>query len=188
MRIRPARRPYESLRVMVVDDHARVRHGLCIFLSTCSGIEVVADAGSGVEALERFEETCPDVVIMDLTTPGMDSPVITSRMKELSPSTRIIALSSHNDPGLEQRALEAGATCCVVKESSTAALVEAVRPAHGGRLESVAHMMFVQEETGISTERESRAITDGRGDGSDYDGVVNPNGKSATEEVETTAR
>jgi two-component system, NarL family, response regulator LiaR len=181
MKSRPARRPYESLRVLVVDDHAWVRHGLRLFLSTCNGIEVVADAGSGSEALERFVETQPDVVVMDLTAPGMDSPVVTSRMKELLPTTRIIALSSDDDPDLEQRALEAGATCCVSKESSVAALVDAVGGVPAGRPESGPYMTFVQEKTGASTELQSRAFSDGRSVASEYDGPVNANEKSATE-------
>ena len=120
----------ESIRVMVVDDHARVRQGLRLFLSTCPGIEVIAEACDGGEALRRFAETRPDVVVMDLGTPGMDSPVMTLHMKRLCPASQIVALASFRDPDMERRALEAGAACYVAKDSSTATLLEAIRAAH----------------------------------------------------------
>jgi two-component system, NarL family, response regulator LiaR len=145
-------RPFKLIRVMVVDDHARVRHGLRLFLSTCPGIEVVAAAGDGAEALKLFAAACPDVVIMDLATPGMDSLVVTSRMKELRPASKIITLASFVDAEMEHRALEAGAARCVVKDSSAGALVEAIR--EGCRRTGNGHMTFVQAKSGVSAELE----------------------------------
>ena len=133
---------------MVVDDHARVRQGLRLFLSTCPEMEIVAEAGGGAEALAHFARVLPDVVIMDLRTPGMDSPVVTRLMKRLNPSSQIIALANEVDPDMERRALIAGALCCVAKDSSAGALVEAIHRARG--VECGGPMTFIQVKTGTS--------------------------------------
>jgi two-component system, NarL family, response regulator LiaR len=135
-----------AIRVMLVDEHARVRQGLRLFLSTCSHIQVVAEAGSGSEALLRFADACPDVVVMHLNTPGMDSPVVTFRMKELSPDSQIIALANESDPDMERRSLSAGAVCCVLKDSSAGALVAAIYEAHANA--TLRNMTFIQAKTG----------------------------------------
>jgi two-component system, NarL family, response regulator LiaR len=136
------------IRVMVVDDHARVRQGLRLFLSTCPEMEIVAEAGGGAEALAHFARVLPDVVIMDLRRPGMDSPVVTRLMKRLNPSSQIIALASEVDPDMERRVLTAGALCCVVKDSSAGALVEAIHRARSGEYGDP--MTFIQVKTGAS--------------------------------------
>jgi DNA-binding NarL/FixJ family response regulator len=119
-------RSSEPIRVMIVDQHSRVRQGLRFFLSTCAHIEVVAEAGNGSEALQRFAETFPDVVLMDLAASANDGPVVTFRMKELHPGSQIIAMASEADPVMERRVLTAGALRCVLKDSSAGALVTAI--------------------------------------------------------------
>ena len=103
-----------------------------MFLSTCSDIQVVAEAGNGAEALRRFTETSPEVVVMHLGTQGMDSLIVTYRMKELCPGSQIIALTNEADPDMERRALAAGAQCCVLKDSSAGTLVAAIYAARAG--------------------------------------------------------
>lgn len=122
----------QPITVMVVDEHARVRQGLRMFLSTCADIEVVAEASSASEALRHFSDICPDVVVMHLATHGMDSSIVTYRMKELCPGSQIIALANESDPHMERRALAAGAHCCVLKDSSAGALVAAIYAARAG--------------------------------------------------------
>jgi DNA-binding NarL/FixJ family response regulator len=179
-----------TTQVMIVDEHARVRHGLRVFLSTCTDLAVVAEAGSGPEALQRFAETHPQVVVMDLTTPEMDGPIVTRRMKELDPSVQIIVLASYCNPETERRALDAGALCCVVKDSSAAALVEAIRRAHPGICiaKRSAHMTFVQANTGGSAEGESGVPSDVTGPAAIYHSLVSTSDKPATGEVRVTAR
>jgi DNA-binding NarL/FixJ family response regulator len=171
---------------MVVDEHARVRQGLRLFLSTCADIQVVAEAGSGSEALQHFAETCPDVVVMHLDTPGMDGPVVTFRMKELCPECQIIVLSNEADPDMERRTLAAGALCCVLKDSSAGALVAAIHAAHAG-LET-SYMTFVQSKTGASTDSNSCSPSDVTSSAVLYHGIVNEDSKPATREVQITAR
>ena len=106
----------EQIRVMLVDDHLRVRQCLRIFLSTCEDIEVASEAGCGEEALRSFVETRPDVVVMDLTVTGPDGAAVTALMKQIDPLARVIALTSFPDLELSRRALEAGAFCCLLKD------------------------------------------------------------------------
>jgi DNA-binding NarL/FixJ family response regulator len=140
-----------------------------VFLSTCADIQVVAEAGSGREALRRFMETLPDVVLMDLAAPGMDSPVVTCRMKELHPGARVIALTSEVDPTLEDRALAAGAISLVLKDSSAGALVDAIRETRSREAVGGSPMTFVQSKTGTSAERKTGAPSDVRYGLPEYD-------------------
>ncbi len=159
---------------MVVDEHARVRHGLRVFLSTCADLEIVAEAGSAMEALRLFTDTRPQVVVMELAAPSMDSPIVTRRMKEIDPNCHIIALASYADPEIERRALEAGALCCLFKESSAGMLLETIRRAHAGPRydRSLGSMPFVQGKTGESAEGASGVPSDGIRGAPHYDGTA----------------
>lgn len=169
-KVRQEEAPCEPIRVMIIDGHARVRQGLRFFLSTCANIEVVADAGNGVEALKGFAETRPDVVVMDLAAPSMDCPVEIFRMKELHPYCQVIALASEADQNMERRALAAGACCCILKDSSTTALVGAIHAARAW-VEALG-MTFVQAKTGLSTEWKSGAPSDDIHSVTEYDGTA----------------
>ena len=85
------------IRVLVVDDHPLVRQGIQAFLGALSDIEVIAEAGSGEEALELVAEHVPDVVLMDLILPGIDGVEATRRLKEVSPRTQVVVLTSYHD-------------------------------------------------------------------------------------------
>jgi NarL family two-component system response regulator LiaR len=123
----------KQIAVMIVDDHARVRHGLRTYLSTCSDLRVVADAANGEEALERCTEARPDVIVMDMMMPIMDGPTATGRIRELYPSCQVVALTSFVDPVMVKQALDAGAISYLLKDSSPETLVEAIREASQGR-------------------------------------------------------
>jgi DNA-binding NarL/FixJ family response regulator len=123
----------KHIAVMIVDDHATVRQGLRTFFSTCPDLCVVAEACNGEEALECCAQARPDVVVMDMMMPAMDGPTATSRIRELCPGSKVIALSSFGDPAVARRAKEAGAAAYVLKDSSPETLVEAIRAAHRGR-------------------------------------------------------
>ena len=150
----------KQIRVMLVDDHPRVRQCLRIFLSTCEDIEVVSGAGGGEEALRRFVETRPDVVVMDLAVTGSDGAAVTARMKQIDPLARVIALTSFPDLELSRRALEAGVICCLLKDESEGVLLEAIQ---GAMTKAPAgHMTFVQAKTGRTTESRTGSLSDGR--------------------------
>jgi two-component system, NarL family, response regulator LiaR len=119
--------------VMIVDDHPMVRQGLRTFFSTCGDIEVVAEAGNGLEALRRCLQTPPDVVLMDMVMPGMDGATATGKVLETCPDARVIVLTSFVDPATVKQVLEAGAISYLLKDASPDKLADAIRQAHQGR-------------------------------------------------------
>jgi NarL family two-component system response regulator LiaR len=123
----------EPIRVMLVDDHAVVRSGLGAFLLAFGDLELVADAGSGEEAVRLCQQVQPDVVLMDLVMPGMDGAAATHAIREHCPHIQVIALTSFKEKELVQGALEAGAIGYLLKNVSADELAGAIRAAHAGR-------------------------------------------------------
>ena len=123
----------EPIRVMLVDDHAVVRSGLGAFLLAFDDLELVADAGSGEEAVRLCQQVQPDVVLMDLVMPGMDGAAATHAIRDHCPHIQVIALTSFKEKELVQGALEAGAIGYLLKNVSADELAGAIRAAHAGR-------------------------------------------------------
>jgi DNA-binding NarL/FixJ family response regulator len=117
-----------TLRVVLVDDHPVVREGLRAVLSAEPDIEVVADCGTGEEAVELAAELRPDVVLMDLRLPGLDGVAATKRIVAAD-SAAVLVLTMYDTDGDIVRAVAAGATGYLLKESSRQDLVGAVRTA-----------------------------------------------------------
>ena len=123
-----------SIRLMLVDDHEVVRTGLKAFLETQEGIEVVAVAGSGAEAVERALQERPDVVVMDITMPSMDGLEATRKLKALIPTVQVLALTVHEDKQYLFKMMAAGASGYLTKQSAAVELVEAVRTVAKGNV------------------------------------------------------
>lgn len=121
------------IRVVIVDDHAMVRDGLRVFLSTTQDIEVVGEARDGAAAIDLCGAVRPDVVLMDMIMPTLDGPAATAAIRERWPQVGVIALSSYADQQLIQRAVRAGAIGYVMKDIEPDALVDAIRRAYAGR-------------------------------------------------------
>jgi DNA-binding NarL/FixJ family response regulator len=122
-----------TVRVLLVDDHAVVREGYRRLLERTSDIEVVAEAANGEVAYRLFCETAPDVVIMDITLPGISGLETTRRIVSREPAARVLVFSVHEDIVFASRALQAGARGYITKSSAPELLVEAVRTVAGGR-------------------------------------------------------
>jgi NarL family two-component system response regulator LiaR len=127
----------ESISVLLVDDHSMVREGVRAFLVTQPDILVVGEAGSGEEAIKLAEQHVPDVVLMDLIMPNMDGVEATRRVKQVSPRSRVVVLTSYHEDEHIFPALKAGALSYVLKDVSADELASAVRKAAAG--EAVLH-------------------------------------------------
>ncbi len=123
----------KPIRVMIVDDHAVVRSGLAAFLMVFDDLELIAQAGSGVEALRHCRANAPDVVLMDLIMPEMDGAATTKAIKQEFPQVQVIALTSFREEELVQGALKAGAISYLLKNVTADELANAIRNAHDGR-------------------------------------------------------
>ncbi len=122
----------DPITVMIVDDHEMVRRGACSYLEAQPDIAVVAQASSGEEAVKFAQEFIPDVVLMDLVMPGMDGVDATRKVKNLSPRTQIVILTSFHQDEHIFPALQAGAISYLLKDVKATELVEAIRRAARG--------------------------------------------------------
>lgn len=123
-----------EIRLMLVDDHDLVRTGLRSFLETQPGLKVVAEARNGEGALQRAAEVRPQIVLMDITMPGMDGLEATRRLKALLPECLVLALTVHEDKQYFMEMLAAGASGYVTKQAAADELVAAIRAVAAGNV------------------------------------------------------
>ena len=121
-----------KIEVLIVDDHPVVRQGLRALLELEEDIEVVGEAGNGVEAAQKVKELVPDVVLMDLAMPEMDNVAATAKIRELSPQTRVLVLTNYAEDEQVFGAMKAGATGYLLKDVEPPNLIQAIRSAHQG--------------------------------------------------------
>jgi two-component system invasion response regulator UvrY len=119
------------IRLMLVDDHVLVRMGFRMLLAN-AGIEVVAEAGDGEQACQEYPRVKPDVVVMDLSMPGMGGLEAVRRLLAQDPKARVLALSAHEDTAHPSRVLRAGALGYLAKRSAPESLIAAVRAVADG--------------------------------------------------------
>jgi NarL family two-component system response regulator LiaR len=124
--------PIDPITVMIVDDHEMVRKGACGYLEAQPDISIVAQASSGEEAVRLAQEFIPDVVLMDLVMPGMDGVEATRKIKDVSPRTQIVILTSFHQDEYIFPALQAGAISYLLKDVKAIDLLEAIRRAARG--------------------------------------------------------
>jgi len=122
----------DTIRVLVVDDHAVVREGLRTFLSLQDGIDVVGEAGDGREAVAVAERERPDVVLMDLVMPRLDGVQAMRELRARVPRARVIVLTSFLDDDRLLPAIRAGAAGYLLKNVEPSELARAVRAADAG--------------------------------------------------------
>jgi two-component system, NarL family, invasion response regulator UvrY len=121
-----------SIRVMLVDDHALVRMGFRLLLEGTADIKVAAEADSGEAAVRTFAEVKPDVVVMDISMPGIGGLEAIDRILAREPQARILVLSAHEDAMHARRVLKAGVAGYLTKRSAAEVLIQAIRHvAHG---------------------------------------------------------
>ena len=138
------RPPGEKIRVAVCDDHELFKRGVAEMLSFAGDIEIIGEAATHDEAVAVVSEHGPDVVLLDLEVPGsfMGADESMGRMLGLSPPPRVVVFTMHDEPGMERRFLERGATAYFPKSAEMGELVGAVReaarvaPGRGGRREA----------------------------------------------------
>ena len=123
-----------SIRLLIVDDQELVRTGFRLFLETQDDLEVVGEAGDGVEAIERARKLRPDVVLMDIRMPRMDGVEATARLTATAtePPPRVLVLTTFDLDEYVFGALRAGAAGFLLKDAPRERLVEAIRVVHSG--------------------------------------------------------
>ena len=139
------------IRVMLTDDHAVVRAGYRFLLENVEDIEVVAEAASGEDALAKYAQVNPDVLVIDLTMPGIGGLEAIRQLRALHPDARILVFSMHENSALVEHALQAGVSGYISKNSSPDSLVTAVRRIAAGNIyidSELAQNLVVQQSRG----------------------------------------
>lgn len=124
----------EKITVVLVDDHQVMRKGLRLVLEDKGEIEVVAEASTGEEAVDLMNRLSPDVVIMDLSLPGMNGIEAIKKIKELKPEQRVLALTMHEDVLFLDKVLSAGGNGFVLKRAADEELLAAIKVVHRGEV------------------------------------------------------
>jgi two-component system, NarL family, response regulator NreC len=116
-----------NLRILLADDHVTVRQGLKMLIESQGDMTVVSEASDGTAAVEQARILRPDVVVMDISMPGMNGLVATRTLKSIQPDSVIVILTRHGDDAYLQELLRAGADGYVLKQSAASELVQAIR-------------------------------------------------------------
>ena len=117
----------EKLRILLADDHETVREGLRLILNAQPDMQVVATAGDGREAIDQCERMTPDVVIIDISMPGLSGLAATTKLIERCPGSKVLTLTRHADSIYVKELMRAGAAGYVLKQSRPAELLHAIR-------------------------------------------------------------
>jgi len=120
------------IRILIVDDHPIVRIGIAALIGSCEGMECIAQAGNGEEAIQLHQEYWPDITLMDLRLPGISGVETIRRIRKLAPAARFIVLTTYEGDEDIHQAMEAGASGYLVKGLPQEMLVNAVRRVHAG--------------------------------------------------------
>jgi DNA-binding NarL/FixJ family response regulator len=152
--------------IILADDHQVLREALRMLLDMQPDLQVVAETGDGLEALELTEKHKPDVLIVDMMMPGLSGVEVARRTKRLSPATKVIVLSMHDAGSYVLESLQAGVAGYVLKKSSSQELVLAIRQALAGSvylspsLDQRALQGYIQRTQESRTEDPFETLTD----------------------------
>ncbi len=114
-------------KVVIADDHAIVRAGLRALIHNETGLELIAEAAGGYEAIELVEKNKPDVLVLDISMPDLDGILVTRKLIPNFPELRILILTLHEDEALVREALKAGASGYILKRAAESELVTAIQ-------------------------------------------------------------
>ena len=120
------------LRILLADDHVTVRHGLKLLIDSQTDMKVISEASDGTAAIQSAIALKPDVIVMDISMPGMNGLAATRALKQAQPGLAIVTLTRHGDDAYVQELLRAGASAYVLKQSAPAELLQAIRAVAGG--------------------------------------------------------
>lgn len=131
------------INILVVEDFPMIRQGVCKILNDMDGFHVVGEAENGIDAIKLVQELNPDVIVLDISMPGMDGIEVLKRLMDFAPRPKVVMLSIHADLALIQQSLELGALSYVLKQSVTEELQDAIRAANRGSVYLSSEISYV---------------------------------------------
>jgi two-component system, NarL family, response regulator NreC len=133
-----------KIRVFLADDHQVFREGMRLLLEKVADIEILGEAENGADAIARVSQLMPDIVIMDITMPGLNGLEATRQIKQMHPSVKVLILTMHETDQYLSEMLEVGASGYVVKTTTSSELISAIRAVYHGDIylyPSIARML-----------------------------------------------
>ncbi len=124
----------KAIRVVIADDHPIIRDGLKKLLSREADIEVVGEASDGREALERVQESAPDVLVLDLRMPNMDGLAVLRALQQFHSNVKVIVMTASEDKNEFIQAMKLGCMGIVLKQTALVLIVKSIRKVHGGEI------------------------------------------------------
>lgn len=144
----------DSTRVLLVDDHALVRAGICALIGMIDGVEVVGEAGDAVEALRMIDKLNPDLVLLDITLPGMSGLKVLDEITARYPTVRVIMLTMHEAREYAIQSLRAGAAGFIPKSAASTDLKDAIETVMRGKTYVSTEATAVDRQTSEMVARE----------------------------------
>jgi NarL family two-component system response regulator LiaR len=148
-----------KISVLIVDDHGVVRQGLRTYLELLDDIEIVGEAGTGIEAVEQVNKHRPDIILMDLVMPEMDGIEATRQILVISPESKVLVLTSFAEDELIFPVLEAGATGYLLKDVDPNELHQAIKAVHEGDVQLHPEIMKKLVRRVTTPQRESDSVS-----------------------------
>lgn len=125
-------KPTTPLRILLADDHVTVRHGLRLLIDNQPDMQVISEASDGQAAIQNALALKPDVIVMDISMPGMNGLAATRALKKQQPDIAVVTLTRHSDDAYIQELLRAGVSGYVLKQSAPTELIQAIRATAAG--------------------------------------------------------
>lgn len=122
----------DKLRILLAEDHETVREGIKLIIDSQDDMEICGEAGDGREAIRLAQELAPDVLVMDVSMPGLNGLKAAVKLKRIAPAIKILTLTRHTDNAYLQELLQAGVSGYVLKQSAASELLRAIRAVAGG--------------------------------------------------------
>lgn len=123
---------HRKLRIFLADDHAVLREGLALLIDTQPDMEVVGQAGDGRTVLQQTQDCQPNVVVIDVSMPGMNGTQVTAQLRQACPGVHVVALTRHSESGYIRQMFQAGAAGYVLKQAAGQELIGAIRAVAAG--------------------------------------------------------
>ena len=123
-----------AISILIADDHGLIRTGLRALLQEVTEISIAGEAEDGYVALRRIAELKPDIVLMDISLPGLSGIDVTRQVRDISPTTRVLMLTVHEDEGMLRESIRAGAYGYILKRAADAELIQAIRVVSQGHM------------------------------------------------------
>lgn len=156
----------ETIKVILADDHVIVRNGIKILLESEGEVEVIAEASNGQEAIEKVKQYKPDILISDIKMPVMNGLEATAALKKISPDTRTLILSMHDDEEYIIKSVESGASGYLLKDTTKEEFIKALKSVleghkyFSGDISDVLVNGYLKKASGTSTKTTSDVSTD----------------------------